>query len=222
MIADRILLLDDVQFVKREWQNRAFLRAYNNPDRLVRFTLPVHCARGQQTLISELQFVDYQLARRSINRMCMHLYGRSPFYGEIEAIIDYSFPAKTPSFVDLCIRSMIAPWKISGKVFPAMVMSSDLKISYRAQDRLMQACRILDDDQYVSGSGGRNYMMVEDWERYGILLRWQNWIPPQYPPALKNLTWRNISYIDFVARDGLASLFDYLINQANTEADESL
>jgi hypothetical protein len=47
--------------------------------------------------------------------------------------------------------------------------------------RLIDICKRVEADTYLAGAGGRDYMRIEEFERQGIQLIWQDWKPFSYP-----------------------------------------
>ncbi|MFD4769906.1 WbqC family protein [Streptomyces niveus] len=63
--ADYWIVLDDVQFTRRDYQHRARLGALEEPDRRQWLTVPTHLPHGRRTLIRDALIDDPGRARRS-------------------------------------------------------------------------------------------------------------------------------------------------------------
>ncbi|WP_264934522.1 WbqC family protein [Streptomyces sp. A012304] len=64
--ADRWIVLDDVQFARRDYQHRARLAALDDPGRQQWLTLPTHLPHGRPTLVSQARLVDSRRSRRTV------------------------------------------------------------------------------------------------------------------------------------------------------------
>lgn len=69
------IVLDDVQFTRRDYQQRARLGDLDEPDRRQWLTLPTHLPQGRQTLIRDALIGDPCLARRKTAGMLRRHYG---------------------------------------------------------------------------------------------------------------------------------------------------
>ncbi|MFI5963073.1 WbqC family protein [Streptomyces asoensis] len=86
--ADRWIVLDDVQFARRDYQHRARLAALDDPSRQQWLTLPTHLPYGRRTLISQAQLVDPRRSRRAVRLLVRQYYGRSPYWGAVSEVLD--------------------------------------------------------------------------------------------------------------------------------------
>ncbi|WP_329331391.1 WbqC family protein [Streptomyces sp. NBC_00663] len=75
--ADRWIVLDDVQFARRDYQHRARLAAPADPDRQQWLTLPAHLPHGRPTLINQARLADPSRSRRVVSLLIRQYYGRS-------------------------------------------------------------------------------------------------------------------------------------------------
>jgi hypothetical protein len=57
---------------------------------------------------------------------------------------------------------------------------SALHITGTKTDRIIEICRKLGADVYLSGSGGRAYLDEEKFRRSGIILKYQEFVHPSY------------------------------------------
>ncbi|MET9972249.1 WbqC family protein, partial [Streptomyces sp. NPDC006356] len=75
--ADYWIVLDDVQFTRRDYQHRARLA---DPARQQWLTIPTHLPNGRPTLIRDAVIDDPALARRRTAGMLRQHYGASPHW----------------------------------------------------------------------------------------------------------------------------------------------
>ncbi|MEU3197993.1 WbqC family protein [Streptomyces sp. NPDC006996] len=78
--ADRWIVLDDVQFARRDYQHRARLAALDDPGRQQWLTLPTHLPQGRATRISQARLVDPRRSRRTVELLVRQYYGHSRYW----------------------------------------------------------------------------------------------------------------------------------------------
>jgi hypothetical protein len=93
-----------------------------------------------------------------------------------------------------------------------VVFSSNLNVNAKKTVKLVEICKKLGAQIYLSGSGGRNYLDENLFLKEGITVEWQYWLPPKgiLYDKWRNLDWRNISFLDFIARYGPDMLKNHL------------
>ncbi|MGF7236445.1 MAG: WbqC family protein [Frankia sp.] len=204
--ADIWVVLDDVQYVQREWQNRARLRHFRKLDEEYWLTVPVHRPRGRRSVISEIAMCDPENTKSKISRALNVSYGRSPHWARVAGILDHLTNFPGPSLSDF--NTLTAELLVSalGLQCPPMVRSSTFRIADQGSQRLAEICSRVNATSYLSGSGGRNYLDLLPFREKGIEVKWQLWPDPH--PSNNKIRSRNLSAIDSLARGGYVSPVD--------------
>src|SRR5205823_3908231 len=86
-----------------------------------------------------------------------------------------------------------------------IVRESELQIGGQSTERLVNICKAVNADTYVSGIGGKNYIQDEIFEKSGIRLEYQNYVPRPYPQRFTDEFVPNLSIIDMLANVGQES-----------------
>ncbi|MET8808856.1 WbqC family protein [Streptomyces sp. NPDC004546] len=86
--ADQWLVLDDVQFARRDYQHRARLAVLADPARQQWLTLPTHLLHGRQTLIKDARLADLRRSRRTVELLVRQYYRRSPHWPALDGVLD--------------------------------------------------------------------------------------------------------------------------------------
>jgi len=82
-------------------------------------------------------------------------------------------------------------------------MSSDLHIASKGTDRLIELCKAVGADKYISGHGGRGYMQEEKFDHNGIQLIYSSYTNFEYRQQFGELGFiPNLSVIDFMLNCG--------------------
>ena len=178
MMADAFVILDTVQYHKNEWQNRNRIKTYNGVQWL---TLPVHYRFGQK--IQEITIASELWVRKQISTI-VQSYMDAPYFD------DYWFPLGR-----LFHKAKDEKWRMSrlnieairllgeqvGCSAPLYIASEMEPASDDPTQRLIDLCRQLDGDGYLSGAEGRNYLRREAFAEQGMRLCFQHVEPPVYP-----------------------------------------
>lgn len=164
---DEFILLDNVQFTRRDWRNRNRLKT---PRGSVWLTIPVK-SRGRYTqTIEETEVLDGGWAAEHWAkwRSC---YGGAPFFGayapRIEALYTEAANLSYLSAInELFIRDICAILGIATKFSAARDYPSEgIKT-----DRLVSFCRAADATRYLSGPTAASYIESEKFKAAGIEL----------------------------------------------------
>ena len=172
--SDVFVLLDDVQYKKNEWQNRNKIR---NAESWQWLTVPVKYSFGQ--LLNEIK-VDNAKDWRSSHMKSLELnYSRAPFYREHSAFFQEAFSREWDFLADININ-LINYLKEALGIKARIVISSELKVSSTATRRLVDICKLLGGDTYLSGAGGSDYLEEKMFGDSGIKLEFQEYKHPVY------------------------------------------
>lgn len=172
--ADVFVLLDDVQFKKNEWQNRNRIKGPSGPQWL---TVPVR-HRFPQT-IAEVEIAPPPSWSRKHQQALRTNYGKAPF-----------FDAEMPLFAELLEASWdhLAPLNVEiiRRLTQRLGIGTELRLSSEVPVRddptlrLVDLCRELGADAYLSGSGG-DYLDEQAFDAAGIEVAVQSYDHPRYP-----------------------------------------
>ena len=164
--ADFHIVLDDVQFVRREWQSRSLM--YGSNWNSFWLSIPVRSKPARPLLINA-HLVDAKWKAKHL-RTLVFMYHKYPFFDLVyrELLVPlYSENATTVTeigerFLRLCLSFLNANIQVvrsSQLLEPSGLKSSDLLA------RLCQAAR---RSNYVTGPGSKNYLVLEPFDRLGI------------------------------------------------------
>ncbi|MFB7781447.1 WbqC family protein [Streptomyces vinaceus] len=156
--ADIWIVLDDVQFTRRDYQHRTRLAAIEDPHRLRWMSISTHLPQGRQTIIREARIVDPGLARRRTMAMLRQHYGASPYWPEIaQALepIEATFDSgRTASVAEASTRVMLDLLGWKGQIFRSTNLSARSGRSQRLADLTVS----VGAGSYLCGTGGMKYL----------------------------------------------------------------
>jgi len=200
-IADIFVFFDDVQFVERSWQRRNRIKV--PPGKWIWLSVPVVKKFGQK--INEVRInnnVDW--ADRHWKTIKFS-YKRAPFFEKYAEYFAEIYERKWEYLVDLDITIIKMICEILGLDTSKFILSSDLNVSGKKTDRLLNVLEKIGADEYVSGPAAKAYIEIEKFKERGIQLYWFEFNHPVYPQL----------YGDFISH---LSVIDLLFNVG----DESL
>jgi hypothetical protein len=175
--ADVFVVYDDVQFDKHGWRNRNRIKCAHGVQWL---TVPVrHHGRGDERILDVEIDRTKSWTRKHVAalRQC---YARAPFLEprltELEQLLAADWALLVD--LDLAVAELLAGWL---GVNATVVRSSRLDVSGARNERLLEICRALGADRYLSGAAARAYLDVDLFLRNGVEVEWQNLTHPVYP-----------------------------------------
>lgn len=173
---DLFVLLDDVEFEKNYFQNRNRVRTANDWSWI---TVPVH--HGTTTPIDEVTIAkedNPRWAEKILKTVYYNYHNADPFEPVHDAL---------ESFLDGCGERLVTlnvpllEWMLGEYgLSPKVVRSSGLDVGSTGSDRILEICREVGADTYVSGVSGRDYLELDAFEDAGIDVEFQEFHHPIY------------------------------------------
>lgn len=203
--ADLFVLLDHVQFERRNYQNRTMIR-FNGEARWL--TVPV-VQRSQKERI-----VDKEVDNRPDGAKdwapgnfatLRHAYSRAPYFADYAAAFEGLFAQRWERLVDINQAGLDLLREAFGIGTP-LERSSRLAVEGTRGDLLLNICRAVGARTLLAGTGGsRGYLDVAAFANSGIQIVFHDWIHPQYRQAGPGEFIRGLSAIDLLFNCGARS-----------------
>ncbi|MFI6121672.1 WbqC family protein [Streptomyces sp. NPDC051064] len=156
--ADYWVVLDDVQFARRDCQHRARLGILDEPGRRQWLTVPTRLPHGRPTLIRDTLIDDPDRACRKTAGMLRQYYGASPYWpalGQALApVLDAFGTGRTATVAEVSTRVLLGLLGWQGKI----LNSSDLPSRPGRSQRLADLSAITGARAYLCGTGGMAYL----------------------------------------------------------------
>jgi len=128
-------------------------------------------------------------------------YNKSNFFNKYNTDLNLILEQKWEMLLELnmTIIKKINDWlKIKTKI----IYESELGIEGEATNRLINICKAVNADVYLSGDMGHDYLNEELFKQNEIELRYQNYTPKQYNQILSREFIPNLSIIDMLSNIG--------------------
>ena len=199
--ADMFVLLDDVQFKKNEWQNR---NRIPNSQGWQWLTVPVKYKFGQK--ICEIEINNKTNWMNKHYQALLTNYNQAPAFKDYQSFLKNVYGKKWERLSFLNVYLIENLKKFLG-IETDLILSSELSVSGRKTGRLIEICRKLKADIYLSGPGGESYLDLDEFKKAGIELKFQNFHEPVSPQVFPEQGFQiNMSIIDLLFNCGKESL----------------
>jgi hypothetical protein len=201
--ADLFVILDHVQFERRNYQNRTMIRVNGEPRWL---TVPV-VQRSQKERIDEKEIDNglqgtprwwstchYQTLR--------HAYRDAPYMGEYAAELRRIFETSWGRLVELD-DAVLGFLREAFGIRTKLVRSSELNVQGAKSELILNLCREVGADELLVGLGGsRNYLDKAAFAQHGVGLVYQEFEHPVYLQCGPGPFSKGLSAIDLLLNCG--------------------
>lgn len=202
--ADIFILLDNVQFKKNDWQNRNKIKTSQGEQWL---TVPIIHNFGQRindvAINNNVDWRDDHLKAIKLN------YAKAKYYDKYIKFFESVYSREWNYLVELnvfLVKELIELLGITTKI----ILSSEYNVTEDSTQRLVELCKEVGADMYISGKDGKNYMDFTKFAKNNIKIIEQDYRHPVY----KQL-WHDKDDAKFISN---LSVIDLLFNHG----DESL
>ncbi|MFB7054823.1 WbqC family protein [Streptomyces vinaceus] len=156
--ADTWIVLDDVQFTRRDYQHRTRLAPLGAPQVSRWMSVPTHLPRGRQTAVRDAAIADPDLARRRTLAMLRQYYGASPHWPSLAQVLEPVGAAfasgRTAVVAETSTRILLDLLGWKGQI----LSSGGLSARPGRSQRLADLAGAVSAGSYLCGTGGMKYL----------------------------------------------------------------
>jgi hypothetical protein len=174
---DEFVILDEVQFTRRDWRNRNLIKTQHG---LQWLTIPVKTKGIQRINEVEISEPDWHISHwKTISRSLR----RAPYFDQYEAELHQAYveagEMQFLSQINLSFLRLISRWLgIQTKI----THSSDYPAPAERTRRLVSICQMSEASEYLSGPAAKGYLEEELFNQASIAVRWFDYEGyPAYP-----------------------------------------
>jgi len=193
--SDLLIILDDVQFIRRGWQHRDKIKTNSG---VVWLTVPVIKKKRYNQQIRHVEIDNsFNWIRKHIKTIEIS-YSKAPGFNKYFDKINKIYNKKHNKLIDLnleLLRYISSELQIKTQIMYA----SELNSLETSTNRLVELVKKVGGTNYITGYGSTNYLEEEKFIDAGINVTWHDFKHPVY----KQL------YGDFVPN---LSILDYIMN----------
>jgi hypothetical protein len=174
--SDMFVFLDNVQYKEREFQNRNRIRTDKG---WMWLTVPVVTSEGGRIRMSEVVIDNTMPWQRKHLGSIKTSYANAPYFNEYFPFFEKTLQKQWDKLSDLnvCIVRFIME-KLS--ITTPTVFESELDILTTKTQRIIDICRKLNADTYLSGMGAKDYLDESLFPENKITLYYQHFDHPEY------------------------------------------
>jgi hypothetical protein len=175
--ADLFIFVDHVQFVRKQWHNRNYVKTQQGPTLL---TVPVLQDSRAERIADKI--VDERRPWRKKHRRTLEQsYGSAPFWATYGAKLAHSYDEPRERLVDVSVTSSRFVFDAFGVATPCRRSSEFGEIPGAKTEMIAALCELVGATTFVSGDQARDYLDVELLARQGVAVEWQHFAHPVYP-----------------------------------------
>ena len=193
---DVFVVYDEVQYTKNDWRNRNLIKTKNE---LQWLTIPVKQKSLSQT-ICETEVFNTNWKKKHIGSLQSN-YGKALFFKEFKERIFKIYELSSTSLSEINLRFIKEICAIL-EIETRIIDSRSLNLSGNKQQRLVQACRKLNANTYLSGPAAKSYIDEDFFTSNQIKLEWMDYSGyktyNQLHPPFKH----EVSILDLIFNEG--------------------
>jgi hypothetical protein len=215
-LCDHFVFYDDVQIPLGGGRGRGFITRVQvkTAKGIDWISIPVlRSGKGEQ-LIKEASFLNLDWKREHLGKI-EQAYRASPYFNSIySSIIEPIYQFETENLSEFCINSMTKIWGALG-FSPRTYLSSELGISREldASVRVLEICKLLEADYYISGLGAMNYIDYSIFDVADVQIKYMNYQLKPYP-QMHGVFTPYVSVIDMLCNIGTVATAEQLTSGA--------
>jgi len=199
--ADRFVVVDNTQYVKKEYHNRNRVLFRNGDVKWI--SIPVKNAGRYKQKINEAE-IDGDSWKRVHERTLLLNYKPAPWFdwifpdllelweGEWKTLADYNI-----AFIKLCFEKL--------EIKTPIAIASEIGAEGKSTKLIANICESTGCDTYLHGKHAKDYVDFNLLEARGIKSLIQNYQPTEYPQTLQGFV-PNLSILDMIFNNGPKTL----------------
>ncbi len=199
--SDAFVFLENVQYKKREFQNRNKVRT---KDGFIWLTVPVISKGRYYQKIKDVEIDNTKPWQRKHWESIKFNYNRAELFNDYAHFFERLYNEKWNRLLDLnvaIVKFLLDCFRIKTPIY----FEDNLNVNGEGTERIIGICKRLDSKKYLSGTGGKGYLDEDLFEKNGIELIYQNFTHPEYKQTYDGFV-PNLSAIDLLFNCGEKSM----------------
>jgi hypothetical protein len=195
--ADVFIIYDEVQYTKNDWRNRNKIKTANG---LMWLTIPVKQEKLSQRII-DTQVSNNEWRKKHWTSISMS-YSRSSYFGHYRSLFEDLYLNSSETFLSrINYDFFVAINEILG-IDTKLMWSNELNLVEGKSERLVDLCKKVGADEYISGPAAKDYLQTDLFEKQKIKVSWMDYsgyteYRQLYPPFE-----HGVSILDLIFNEG--------------------
>ena len=191
--SDVYIYMDDVQFEHRGFIHRNKIKTANG---VVWLTVPVQIKGHRAHTMVDLNIDNERNWQKKHFLSIKNAYKKAPYYKEFIAKIERFYTTSYNSMTDYCYDFLLF-WLQELGISTKVIKMSDLDVVGDKSELILNLCKTVGADIYISGALGKNYLDDNLFHENGIEVVYQDYKPQTYPQLWGDFI-PCLSVLDFV------------------------
>jgi hypothetical protein len=205
--ADDFILLDNVQYTRRDWRNRNRIKTAAGPRWL---TIPVQAKGRYSQRIDETLVADAGWHDSHWSAICQ-AYRAAAHFAEVAAVLEPVYASLTQERLCDINATLLATLCEMLGISTRMSRSTDYPAREERSERLLDLTLAVGATEYLSGSAAQGYLDIAAFERAGVEVAWMSYEGyPEYPQLHPPFD-HAVSVLDVLFNVGPDAARDYLL-----------
>ncbi len=174
------VILDTVKYSakgKNCFQNRNRIKSANG---IIWLTVPIITKNKSDILIKDAEIDNNQRWNIKIIKSIKNNYSKAKFFNKYFPEIERLLTKKYKNLNDLC-KDMLDYFLEVLNCKTHILYASDIDLGNSVKsDLILDICKKLNADKYISGKNGKNYINIQDFSKEDITVIFQNYKHPVY------------------------------------------
>ncbi|MDD5503742.1 MAG: WbqC family protein [Candidatus Omnitrophica bacterium] len=216
-LSDAFCYFDNVQYLKKDWNNRNMIKT---PNGVIWLTVPVLTKGHREKPIRQIEINNSVDWRKKHWQSIFHAYRKAPFFNMYSDFFKDLYAKDWVYLTDLnewMLKFFLKELNINVKYCKA----SDMNFAGSKSDLVLDMCVKLNAGIYIFGALGKEYADIASFKERGIKVLFQDYKHPQYPQLGPGFA-ANLSVIDLLFNAGPDRSLDIIMSGNITKQDISI
>lgn len=197
MRSDVFVYLDNVQFEKNSFINRNKIKT---PQGVIWLTVPVKLKGHTSKTIAETEIDNSKNWRKDHLSTIFFNYKKARNFSLLYPHLEKLYSLEYASLSDLCYDHLLF-WLRHLGIEKKIVKGTELGILAEKSDLVLHICKRFNATRYISGTLGRHYLRIDNFQSAGIEVEFQDYQHPVYEQLWGEFV-PNLSILDYCLNVG--------------------
>ncbi len=196
--ADEFIVLDTVQFTKRDWRNRNLIKT---PTGLRWLSIPVATKEKYHQRIADVRVVDKHWAKSHWQLIALN-YSKAPHFDHYGPLIEQLYSGIDTDLLSEINRIFLQAICEILSIGTRVRQDTEFELKSGKSERLLHICKQVGASEYLSGPSAKAYLDTALFESEGIGVTWLDY--SGYPPytQLYGAFEHGVSIVDLLLNEG--------------------
>jgi WbqC-like protein family len=196
-MADVFVIYDEVQYTKNDWRNRNKIKTGNG---LIWLTIPVKQEKLSQRII-DTQVHNNDWRKKHWNAISMS-YSRAAYFKRYRSLFEALYLDSAETHLSRINYDFFVVINEILGINTKLMWSNELNLVEGKSERLVDLCKKVGADEYISGPAAKDYLQTELFEKEKITVSWMDYSDyPEYRQLYPPFE-HGVSVLDLIFNEG--------------------